>query len=206
MSPVLAGTGLSAAELAKVGAGGFFRPRHLAALGHGYRDLQRWLADGSVEQVGRGLYRLASVRLTQHDTVAAICARVPHGILCLLSALRYHGIGTQLPAETWIAIAHKARAPRLPEFAVRLVRFSGPSLRYGVTDIELEGVPARVTSPARTVVDCFRFRRLVGLDVAHEALDEVLRERRVSAEELWRAAEVCRAQSLLRTAFRGLPG
>lgn len=117
--------------------------------------------------------------------------------MCLLSALSVHGLGTQLPREVWIGIAHKAREPRLPELPVKVIRFSGASLRYGVEKITFEGVSARITNPARTVVDCFRFRRLVGKDVAFEALRDAVRERKATADEIWRAAEACRARSLV---------
>ena len=126
------------------------------------RTLRRLVDDGSVERVARGLYRFTEAEPTEHYTLAAVCARVPDAIVCLLSALSVHGLGTQLPWQEWIAIPHKARAPRLPELPVRVVRFSGASLRYGVENAVFEGVPARITNPARTVVDCFRFRRLVG--------------------------------------------
>ena len=147
--------------------------------------------------VARGLYRLTEAALTEHHTKAAVCARVPNAIVCLLTALSVHDLGTQLPRKVWIAIPHKARAPRVPELPVRVVRFSGASLLYGVEKTVFEGVPARITSPARTVVDCFRFRRLVGMDVALEALRDALRERKASPDEVWRAAEVCRAKSLV---------
>ncbi len=153
--------------------------------------------NGSVERVARGLYRLAGVEPTEHYTLAAVCARVPGAIVCLLSALSVHGLGTQLPWQVWIAIPHKARMPRLPELPAKVVRFSGASLHYGVEGVAFEGVPTRITSPARTVVDCFRFRRLVGKDVAIEALRDALRERKASVGEIWRAAEVCRAKSLV---------
>ncbi len=184
-------------RLREVGAQTFFRSRDLEALGLSFRELRRLLEDKSVERVAKGLYRPKSAEPTEHYTLAAVCARVPQAIVCLLSALRVHDLGTQLPREVWIAIPHKARAPRLPEFPIRVVRFSGPSLRYGIQKVSLEGVPARVTSPARTVVDCFRFRRLVGRSVAQEALREALKERKATVEEIWRAAEVCRARSLV---------
>ena len=88
----------------------------------------------------------------------------------LLSALSVHEIGTQVPREVWLAIPHKARAPRVRVAKVRLLRFSGAAWTYGVEDTEFEGVPARITSPARTVVDCFRFQSLIGREAAHEAL------------------------------------
>ena len=186
-----------AAGLQNLGAKSFFRPRDAAALGVDSRRLRRLLESGAVERVARGLYRLADAEPTEHYTLAAVCARVPGAIVCLLSALNVHGLGTQLPREVWIAIPHKARAPRLRELPVKVVRFSGASLRYGVGAAAFEGVPARITSPARTVVDCFRFRRLVGKDAAIAALRDALRERRASPDEIWRAAEVCRARSLV---------
>jgi predicted transcriptional regulator of viral defense system len=188
---------LTVARLRSVGAGTFFRARDAAVLGTGSRDLRGLVEEGLVERVARGLYRLADAAPTEHYTRAAVCARVPSAIICLLSALSVHGLGTQLPWEVWIAIAHKAREPRLPELPIKVIRFSGAALRYGVEETAFDGVPARITNPARTVVDCFRFRRLVGKDVAFEALSEALRERKASADEIWRAAEVCRAKSLV---------
>ena len=180
-----------------LGARGFFRQRDAARLGVHSRQLRRLVDAGSVERIARGLYRLADLEPTEHYTLAAVCARVPNAIVCLLSALSVHGLGTQLPWQEWIAIPHKARAPRLGELPVKLVRFSGASLHYGVVKATFEGVPTRITNPARTVVDCFRFRRLVGKDVALEALRDALREHKASADEIWRAAEVCRARSLV---------
>lgn len=190
--------------LRKGGLGSFFRARDLAPLGLSSRDLAALVEEGTVELVARGLYHLADADLTEHHTIAAVCARVPGAIVCLLSALSVHEIGTQLPADVWIAIPHKARTPKVPELPIRIVRFSGPSLRYGVEETAFEGVPARITSPARTVVDCFRFRRLVGRDVALEALREVLRERKATPDELRRAADACRARSLVMPALETL--
>ena len=185
------------AGLSDLAGKSFFRAHEAAELGVHSRALRRLANDGSVERVARGLYRLAEAELTEHYTHAAACARVPRAIVCLLTALCIYEIGTQLPRDVWIAIPHKARTPRIPELPVRVVRFSGASLLYGVEKTVLEGVPARITSPARTVVDCFRFRRLVGMDVALEALRDALRERKASPDEVWRAAEVCRAKSLV---------
>ena len=190
-------SGADLSHLRQLGVGNFFRPCDLADVGVGMRRL-RWLVDtGAVERVARGLYRLADAEPTEHYTLASVCARVPRATVCLLSALGVHGLGTQLPRQVWIAIPHKARSPRLPEMPVKVVRFSGASLRYGVVSSAFEGVPTRITSPARTVVDCFRFRRLVGREAAIEALHDALHERKASAEQIWRAAEVCRAKSLV---------
>ena len=191
------GSPLTPTSLRQVGAGSFFRARDAAELGLGSYDLRRLVEAGAIERVARGLYRLADAEPTEHYTIAAVCARVPEAIVCLLSALNVHELGTQLPRAVWIAIPHKARAPHVREFQIRVVRFSGVALRYGVETIRIEGVPVRITTPARTVVDCFRFRRLVGRDVAREALRDALRERKASVDDIWRAAEVCRARSLV---------
>lgn len=175
----------------------FFRTRDATELGVHSRVLRRLVDKGAVERVARGLYRFTEAEITEHHTEAAVCLRVPSAIVCLLTALTIHNIGTQLPHQVWIAIPHKARTPRLPTLPVRIVRFSGASLNYGVEHTVLEGVRARITNPARTVVDCFRLRRLVGKDVALEALRDALRERKATVDEIWRAAEVCRAKSLV---------
>ncbi len=177
--------------------GAFFRPRDAEAAGITYRQLRNMEARGLLERVGRGLYRQTGADITENHGIAWVCARVPDAVVCLLTALAVHDIGTQVPHQVWIAIPHKARAPAAGDLPLRVTRFSGPSLFYGVTDTRFEGVSARITSPARTVVDCFRFRRKVGLDVALEALEDVLRKRKATPDELWRAADVCRAKSLV---------
>ena len=202
----ISGLGTNPAGLRDLGARTFFRPCDAADLGVDTRRLRRLVNEGTIERVARGLYRLADAEPTEHYSLATVCARVPGAIVCLLSALDVHGLGTQLPPEVWIAIPHKARTPRLPQVPVKVVRFSGASLRYGCVDSAFEGVPTRITSPARTVVDCFRFRRLVGRDVALEALRDALRERKASADEIWRAAEVCRARSLVGPVLEALSG
>ena len=194
------------ASLRSLGGQTFFRPRDAAAAGVDSHRLRSLVENGAVVRVARGLYRLAGARPTEHYSLGAVCARVSGAIVCLLSALVVHRLGTQLPRAVWIAIPHKARSPRLPELPIQVVRFSGASLQYGVQRVAFEGVPASITSPARTVVDCFRFRRIVGKDVALEALRDALDERAASADEIWRAAEVCRAKSLVGPALEVLSG
>ena len=195
-----------ASGLPDLGARTFFRQRDAAALGVGSRALRRLVDNGTVERVTRGLYRVADAELTEHHTRAAVCARVPSAVVCLLTALSVHELGTQLPHQVWIAIPHKARTPRLRDLPVRVVRFSGAALRYGVVNTTFEGVPVRITSPARTVVDCFRFRRLVGKDAAIEALRDALFDRKASVDQIWRAAEVCRAKTLVGPVLDALMG
>jgi predicted transcriptional regulator of viral defense system len=183
-------------DLRAAGITGFFRPAQLGAAGLTRDQLPTLLRSGKVERVGRGLYRLAEAEPTENYSLAMACARVPNSIVCLLSALRVHGIGTQTPAEVWLAIPHKARAPRLHELRLRIVRFSGPAWTVGVQETEFEGVCAQITSPARTIVDCFRFERLVGPEAAMEALQDGLRQRRVTIAELSRISEVLPSRRL----------
>lgn len=156
------------------------------------------VARGRLERVGPGLYRLAEVEATEMETIAMVASAIPRAIVCLLSALRVHEIGTQSPHLVWLAIDRKARKPtRLPA-KVSIVRFSGQMLTYGVITRSLQGVNVRLTNPARTVVDCFRYRRKVGLDVALEALRDTVRRSKATVNEIDRAAEVCRISSVIR--------
>lgn len=183
-------------RLRVAGITGFFRPAQLEVAEVTRDQLPALLRSGAVEHIGRGLYRVAGVEPTENYSLAMTCARVPNSVVCLLSALRVHGIGTQAPAEVWVAIPHKARVPRMRELRLRVVRFSGPAWTFGVQKTEFEDVPARITSPARTVADCFRFERLVGAEAAMEALQDGLRQRKVTVAELSRVAEVLPSRRL----------
>ena len=193
------------AELWEAGIGAFFRPRDLAPLGISHRRLQGLVAREIAENFGNGLYRLTEVPATELETIAMVAAAIPNAVVCLFTALHFHDIGTQSPHETWIALDRKARKPAHHPTRLRIVRFSGPMLTYGVLHRTALGVPFRITSPARTVVDCFRYRNKYGLDVALEALDDVLRSRTATVDEIMRAAEFCRARTVMRTYLRALP-
>lgn len=195
---------LTQSNLAAAGIGVFFRPRDLGPLEVSFQELQRLVAAGSIEKVGRGLYRLAETEQNQFETIAMVSSAIPSGVICLLSALRFHDIGTQSPREIWIALDRKARKPSRFPTAVRIVRFSGPMLTYGVQRSSILGVPMRITSPARTVVDCFRYRNKLGLDVALEALRDALRTRLTTVDEISRSAEVCRARTVMRAYLEAL--
>jgi predicted transcriptional regulator of viral defense system len=155
------------------------------------------VTEGRIERVGSGLYRLAEVEATETETIAMVASAVPQAIVCLLSALRVHEIGTQSPRQVWLAIDRKARKPGRVPAAVRIVRFSGQMLTYGVVTQSMQGVPVRITTPARTVIDCFRYRNKIGLDVAMEALRDAVRSRKAIISELDRAADVCRIRTVI---------
>ena len=181
------------------GLGAFFRPLDAAAFGITYESLQDLVREGLVERAGWGLYHRTDVEPTENYSLAGACARVPHAVVCLLSALQVHGIGSRVPAAVWLAVPNKARAPRIRGVQIRLVRFSGPALTYGVVDTEFEGVLARITDPARTIVDCFRFQRRIGKEAAREALYDALDQRKVSVDALYRALEVLPSTGLRAT-------
>lgn len=188
---------LTSSDLTRAGVGGFFRPRDVAPLGFTHYQLQRMVAEGHIERVSPGLYRLADVEATDLETIAMVASAIPHAIVCLLSALRVHEIGTQSPHEVWLAIDRKARKPKRLPASARIVRFSGQMLTYGVIVRPIQGVDVRLTTPARTAVDCFRYRNKVGLDVAMEALRDAVRSQKATAAEINRAAEVCRISTVI---------
>lgn len=175
---------------------GVIRARDVERAGLTRGLLRGMIRRGEIQRVGRGVYR-SPAAATELDTVATVCASVPDAIVCLLTALAIHRIGTQLPSDVWIALNRKSRKPKIDDLPVRLVRFSGAMLTYGVDHRAIQGVPARITSPARTVVDCFRYRNKIGIDVALEALKESLRMRRTTVDAIIRAAQVCRIYSVM---------
>jgi predicted transcriptional regulator of viral defense system len=156
------------------------------------------LQRGEVRRVARGLYRKTDRPVTEMETLLMVARMVPDGIFCLLTALRVYEIGTQSPAEVWVAIGHKAREPKIRPWKGRFLRWTGFSLTYGVEDRTIEGVRFRITSPARTIVDCFRFRNKIGLDVALEALNDGLRTGAVTVGDITRAAQACRAWTVIK--------
>lgn len=181
--------------LRKVGAA---RTRELEQAGITRTQIVRLVSAGQLQRIGRGLYAPTDYQGTEHSALVAVAKRAPNIVFCLLTALRFHEITTQSPFEVWIAIANKDHPPRLDYPPLRTVRFSEASLRYGVEVRKVEGVALRITSPAKTVADCFKFRNKVGLDVALDALRDVLRERKATADELWRCAKVNRVANVMR--------
>ena len=157
-----------------------------------------------VERLGRGLYRGRTAETTEQHTLAEVCRRVPHAVVCLLSSLRFHNLTTQSPAEVWLAIGSKARAPRVDLLPLRIVRFSAAARTGGVPEHLVEGVPVRVYDPAKTVVDCFKYRNKIGLDVALEALRAGWRERRFTMDQIWHDATSCRMTNIMRPYLEGL--
>ena len=166
--------------------------------------LQRLVSRGDLIRLRRGIYSLPDEsETTEHHDLAVVAISIPHGVICLLSALRFHGLGTQNPAEVWVAIHGKARKPKIAYPPVKIVRFSGPALEHGVKTHRIEGATVRMTSPARTVADCFKFRNKIGPDIALEALREYRRARK-SLNDLVQAAQEVRVAKVIRPYLEAL--
>jgi len=133
-----------------------------------------------------------------------VAKRSPKGVLCLLSALRFHGLTTQQPHEVWLALGEKDWRPKLGWPAIKVVHMSGRALSSGIERHRIEGAPVRVFDPAKTVADCFKYRNKIGLDVAIEALRDYLAQHRGGADELWKHARVCRVEKILRPYLEGM--
>lgn len=177
---------------------GIVRSRELEKFGVSRTQLRRLLERGLIERVGRGLYRLSGSPLTERHHFAEAARRVPAGVICLLSALRFHGLTTQNPFEVWMAVNRKAWRPRVSHPPLRLFYLSGAPLTEGVEEHEISGVIVRVFGAAKTVADCFKFRNKIGIDVAVEALREYRRVHPKRLEAVWKYAEVDRVMRVIR--------
>ena len=158
--------------------------------------LRRMAAQGEIIRVGRGLYALPDAEVTGNHSLAEATKRYPGGVVCLASALFFHGIGTQMPYETWMMRSDRKTPPNR-DFPVRFVYCTGAAFSHGVETHRIEGAEVSVYAPAKTVADCFKYRNKIGVDVALEALREGWGARRFTMDELWQAAKVCRVQSVI---------
>jgi len=174
------------------------RPRDVAALGIPREYVRRMASSGQLTRVGRGLYALPGAEVTAERALAETARAAPRAVICLLTALRFHGLTTQGPHEVWIAIENKAWRPRVTPWQVRVVFMSGAAFRAGIETHRIEKIPVRIYSAAKTVADCFKYRNKIGLDVAVEALRDYLRRNRAGADEVWRYAKIDRVTRVIR--------
>lgn len=174
------------------------RARDLAEQGLPTAILSRLVSSGKLERIARGVYSLPGRTLSEHRSLAEVSLRVPRGVVCLLSALRVHGIGTQAPFEVWMAIPHHSPTPRLGQPALRAVRMSGAALTEGIESVVIDGVKVPVFNTAKTVADCFKYRNKIGLDVALEALHDGWSQRKLTMDALWHYATVDRVANVMR--------
>jgi predicted transcriptional regulator of viral defense system len=174
------------------------RARDVAEQGLPTITLTRLVQAGKLDRVARGLYALPGAATSEHRSLAEVALRAPRGVVCMLSALQFHEIGTQAPFEVWLAIPNRVAAPRIEHPAIRVVRMSDDALTEGLQRKRIDGVEVPIFSAARTVVDCFKFRNKIGLDVALEALRDGWRERRFTMDELWHHATRQRVANVMR--------
>ena len=178
--------------------GGMLRTSKALALGVHPRTLYALYAAGRLQRVSRGLYRLADLPALGNPDLATVAARIPQGIICLISALAFHEITTQIPHQVDIAVPRGTKQPRLEFPPTRIFRFSEPMFRAGVETHRVDDVPVRVYGAAKTVADCFKFRNKIGLEVALEALRDCREQKKCGNDDLWRYANICRMANVMR--------
>lgn len=187
---------------------GLVRSRDLTERGIARATLMRLVRAGRLKQIARGLYALPDQPLSRQHLLAEVAARSSRGVLCLLTALHFHGMLQKAPEAVWLAIPNRGRAPKGDAPPLHIVRFSGGALTEGVEHYVIDGVVVRVYSVAKTVADCFKFRRIIGLDAAVDALRMAVRDERAGPNELEHYARVCRVSEVMRphldAAVRGL--
>ena len=177
---------------------GWLRASDLADAGVPRAVLTRMAASGQLERAARGLYRLPDSGSSEHEGLVTVASKVPQAVVCLLSALQFHGLTTQLPWQVWFAMPRGSHVPRLEYPPIRMVQFTGEAYTQGIETHERDGVKLHVYSVAKTVADCFKHRNKIGMDVALDALKDARAQGRASFDDLWRCAKVCRVSNVMR--------
>ena len=181
---------------------GILHARDLKAQGIPREYLWQLQQKGLLERAGRGIYRQPDWEVTESHSLVEAAQCLPRGVICLLSALRFHDLTTQIPFEVWVAIARRVHRPDITQdqqmTPLKIVRFSGEALTEGIEEHTIEGVTVKIYSLAKTVADCFKYRNKIGVDVAIEALRDCWKQRRASVDELWRYAKICRVDNVMR--------
>jgi Predicted transcriptional regulator len=180
------------------------RPSDAVARGYSRMYLAQLARRGLLHKVSRGLYALPQRKASEFASLAEVASKHPQILVCLLSALAFHGLTTQAPFEVWIAVGNKARAPMLTYPPLHIARFSGKALTEGIELHNIEGVPVKITNVPKTIADCFKYRNKIGLDVAMEALKDAWNAKRVTMDELWHYGQICRVQNVMRPFLEGL--
>lgn len=183
---------------------GVLRTRDVCAAGESRVMLAQLVREGHLSRLGRGLYALPNRPFSEHSALAELAVKSEQGVVCLVSALRLHALTTQQSSEIWLAIPHKSHPPKLAYPPLRVVHMSGEAMTAGVEVVDVAGVSVKVFCVAKTVVDCFKFRNKLGLDVALEALNEAWRARCFSMDELWHYAQICRVANVMRPYLEAL--
>ncbi len=183
---------------------GVIRSRDARAKGVHHEVLRRMVTKGEIRKIARGQYVASDHEFSGKMSLAMVAKHIPHGVICLLSALDFHEIGTQNPYQVWIALAQKHWGSALEYPPLRIVRYSEHTLAMGVEEVDIEGVRVKVFNIPKTVVDCFKYRNKVGIDVAVEALREVVETGRCKISEFNPYAKAARVQNIMRPYIEAL--
>jgi len=184
--------------LALLAERGMARLHELIDAGVDEETVARLVRGGEVIRLARGLYQLPDADLQAEHSLAEAAKLVPKGVICLISALQFYRLTVQLPPFVWMAIDRTTRKPKVASPQIRFVRFGGKTLTMGIETHVIEGASVRIYGPAKTVVDCFRYRKKIGLDVALEGLREAVRQRRARPDDIARYSKACRAWTVIR--------
>lgn len=181
-----------------IGQQGIVRPRDVEAIGIPREYLIRLCRKGQLERIKRGMYSLPDAQVTERQSLMEVAKQAPNAVICLVSALDFHDLTTQLPHEVWIAIRKSSWKPKIDYPPINVSYFSEHSFLYGIQEHNINGVTIKIYSPAKTVADCLKFRNKIGQDVAIEALRETWRYRKATINELLEAAKICRVARIMR--------
>lgn len=180
------------------------RTSELEILGVSRATIIRLTQNGSIERIARGLYQKPAVEYDESQQLVEVCKQAPRGIICLLSALQFYNISTELPYQTWLAIEGKSRAPAINYPPIRICRFTGDSYHKGIEEVPTASGAIRIYSPAKTVADCFKYRNKIGKDVAIMALKECYEQKLATINELNHFAHICRVSRVMRPYMEAL--
>lgn len=177
---------------------GLIRPIDLDALNIPRIYLTRLTASGALIKVGRGLYKLPDHMLSEYEGLAMVTKKIPQAVICLVSALQFHELTTQLPRQIWIAVPRGSNSSKISYPPIKMIQYSGESYSKGIEEHQCDQVPIKVYCIAKTIADCFKHRNKIGVDVAIEALRDARRKNKVTTEDLWRYAKICRVSNVMR--------
>jgi predicted transcriptional regulator of viral defense system len=199
-----AGDGLSRARSVFRRHSGVLRTAHALRLGIHPETLYRLRNSGEITPLGRGLYRLSDLPPLDNPDLVTVALKIPAAVVCLISALAFHELTTQIPHEVYLALPRGSEAPRLDQPPIRVFWFTKKAFAFGLEVQRLDGTPVRIYSPEKTVADCFKYRNKIGLDTAREALKFYLERRKKKLDTLLQAAEVCRVSRVMRPYLEAL--
>ena len=177
---------------------GIIRPLDLQKAGIPRVTLTRLTIKGLLEKIGWGLYRLKSADYSEHESLITVATKAPQAVFCLLTALQFHGLTTQLPRKIWIAMLQNSHVPKIEYPPIKMILYSGKAFTSGIEPYKKRQVVIRVYSIEKTIADCFKHRNKIGMNVAIEALKDAKEKRKVSSEKLWKFAKICRVTNVMR--------